>query len=561
MEQSHIIQRQVFELQVTGAKTGFEWERRATQYQEDVIAKGLDDCFDAIPMTGRQLIIEKLEIDLGSFSPESFRKEGRQRLVDLLGPHLQACFQDGIREAGNDRYRMVNTSEYVAEHINEANGNKPDAFVLDSATVSRVVFLHFLEHGRFPWWYARSEVIPAMETLFGKRWMEGLTDDDRDVLKYTLQKSERARIRVANHFNAEWIGEFLQHIDLFGNDGLRYWKSLLPILAHAPAKHVVLHQHFWVSWMEATQAAKQHPPVKALLDEVAGKDQILFNKLLNALQQACAEKLNDASLSKQANYLLNSLDKLKLMAKSTTDSATHGPITRYESGGISDAIGGELSLTKRFEGTEEISKNSDSASAKRMDEIHNEKANALVEGMQRPDQYQTRWSQKEEVYFIQAAGLILLHPFLPELMGSTGIWTADAWSSPEAGFRGVKLLSYLSFGNIEEPEHQLLFHKLLMGMEMDVALEAVPPLTSEETTACEELLQAAVSHWKALGNVSPASLQEGYLQREGKLQRKDDGYYLQIEHKTLDVLLARLPWGYSTVKLPWMSKIIHTSWI
>ena len=50
------------------------------------------------------------------------------------------------------------------------------------------------------------------------------------------------------------------------------------------------------------------------------------------------------------------------------------------------------------------------------------------------------------------------------------------------------------------------------------------------------------------------------MQREGKLTRKPFDWLLQVEQKTLDILLGRLPWGLSMIKLPWMPEMLRVEW-
>ena len=57
-----------------------------------------------------------------------------------------------------------------------------------------------------------------------------------------------------------------------------------------------------------------------------------------------------------------------------------------------------------------------------------------------------------------------------------------------------------------------------------------------------------------------AGLQEEFLQRPGKLTPGKEFNKLQVEAKTLDILLDRLPWNISLIKLPWMDKMLHVEW-
>jgi hypothetical protein len=125
----------------------------------------------------------------------------------------------------------------------------------------------------------------------------------------------------------------------------------------------------------------------------------------------------------------------------------------------------------------------------------------------------------------------------------------------------VRLLSFLSYGDAETGEHRLVFHKFICGLDLETALPAAVPVSLEEKQACEELLQAVINHWKALRNTSPDGLREAFLQREGKLSVLDQGYKLQLENRTEDILLSRLPWGVGMIKLPWMKKMLSVDWV
>ncbi|HEV2830338.1 MAG TPA: contractile injection system tape measure protein, partial [Hanamia sp.] len=63
-------------------------------------------------------------------------------------------------------------------------------------------------------------------------------------------------------------------------------------------------------------------------------------------------------------------------------------------------------------------------------------------------------------------------------------------------------------------------------------------------------------------NTPSQGLQETFLQRNGKLIfNETDGYWkLVVERKAVDILLDRIPWGFSYVQLPWMKYALITEW-
>ena len=85
-------------------------------------------------------------------------------------------------------------------------------------------------------------------------------------------------------------------------------------------------------------------------------------------------------------------------------------------------------------------------------------------------------------------------------------------------------------------------------------------LPKEALRESNDLLESVIGHWKALKNTSVNGLREAFLKRDGLLTKKDEGWLLQVERKTLDVLIDTIPWGYSTLKFPWNTHVIFVEW-
>lgn len=134
------------------------------------------------------------------------------------------------------------------------------------------------------------------------------------------------------------------------------------------------------------------------------------------------------------------------------------------------------------------------------------------------------------------------------------------FQSDEDRSQAVRLFSFLATGEEGLPEYQLLLPKLLCNMAWETPLLPVPPFTEKEKTICNELLQAVINHWKALRNTTPDGLRGAFLQREGKLCPRNNGWLLEVERRPQDVLFSKLPWGVSLIKLPWMTGFLHVSW-
>ena len=162
--------------------------------------------------------------------------------------------------------------------------------------------------------------------------------------------------------------------------------------------------------------------------------------------------------------------------------------------------------------------------------------------------------------FITNAGLVILHPFLVRLFENVGYAQEKKWVSENHQQRAVMLTQYLVTGKQEYPEFDLLLNKLLTGYPLENSLPADIRLSDFEIQEAEDVLKSVLNHWKVLKNTSIAGLQSTFFQREGKLLYSDARWLLQVEQKTVDILLNKLPWGIGIIKLPWMESRLHVEW-
>ncbi|NET37776.1 MAG: hypothetical protein F6K19_38180, partial [Cyanothece sp. SIO1E1] len=125
----------------------------------------------------------------------------------------------------------------------------------------------------------------------------------------------------------------------------------------------------------------------------------------------------------------------------------------------------------------------------------------------------------------------------------------------------IALLHYLATGQTGVPEYALVLPKLLCGWPLNEPVLSGLALPEAALAEGENLLQTVINYWDVLKNTSPDGLREGFLQRQGKLTRTDmDDWKLRVEQQSIDILLGRLPWGLSMVKLPWMMDILVVEW-
>jgi hypothetical protein len=159
--------------------------------------------------------------------------------------------------------------------------------------------------------------------------------------------------------------------------------------------------------------------------------------------------------------------------------------------------------------------------------------------------------------YLDNAGLVLLHPFLPQLFNALAIADGEMLLQAE---RALGLLHFLATGQTSAPEYELVLPKVLCNVALTEPVAAIA-MTADEIEEAEALLMAVVRHWDVLKNTSIDGLRGTFLLRAGKIRQLNDGdWLLQVESKSFDILLEQLPWGFGAVKLPWMPKMLWVEW-
>ena len=158
------------------------------------------------------------------------------------------------------------------------------------------------------------------------------------------------------------------------------------------------------------------------------------------------------------------------------------------------------------------------------------------------------------------AGQVLAAAYLPRLFEVLGLVVEGRFVTEEAALRASHLLQFLVDGRADAAEHELPLNKLLCGLDLRQPVPAGIDITDQERQTIENMLRAIIAHWGALGSTSVAGLREAFLQRPGLLRQQGDAWQLKVEKKTLDILLEKLPWGFSVIRHPWMPQALMVDW-
>jgi hypothetical protein len=161
--------------------------------------------------------------------------------------------------------------------------------------------------------------------------------------------------------------------------------------------------------------------------------------------------------------------------------------------------------------------------------------------------------------YLDCAGLVLLHPFLPQFFEALGIAADDKLLQPD---RALCLLHFLATGQSVAPEYALILPKIFCNVPLEMPVEADVELTDTERVEATVLLDTVIRYWEALRNTSADGLRGTFLVRPGKVSLREDGdWLLQVESKSYDILLDQLCWGIGMIKLPWMQRMLRVEWV
>lgn len=158
------------------------------------------------------------------------------------------------------------------------------------------------------------------------------------------------------------------------------------------------------------------------------------------------------------------------------------------------------------------------------------------------------------------AGLVLFHPYYKLLFSRLQLLTEKNELQPDQLGRARSVLAALA-GEAEATAPLDPLARVLLGLPDGATPPPPVPLTEDEAQLIEGLIRSVIAQWSALGQTSPAGLQEAFIRRDGQLWVDATGVHLRVDPGPFDVLLDSLPWSLDTVvALPWMPVPCHVMW-
>ncbi|SEL45789.1 hypothetical protein SAMN04488505_102314 [Chitinophaga rupis] len=463
---SHLINKLQFEVSCPDEELALNLRYNFSLTYQEQIMEVVDRVCSKYVDDKEWLRIDKLEIDLGKFSPQGFNT----RFSEVFLAKFEQAFQQklaGISLVQRQQARQLSYAE---------------------------MWQHFLLKGSLPWWVDETEL---------------------NLQEVTAQLLQQQPAAMLDFFQAQRAHPHLwQRLALqFSNDIKAQIITLFPALANA--------QGLLQEWQQTIRA-----------------------RAVPALAAASPEKI--------VNLILESAP---LLLQATADKnvvwqvfADHLPnlfiITPEQESSVVEPLLVTLAIEKGLQ----LPDATPTAVKKE----------ALLPGSLFQTDYNTH--AEEEQYTVRHAGVILLAAFLRPFFTTLELWDGKEWKSKDACYRAVHLLKYLCTGQQQAPEYSLVMEKICCGLPLDEPVPLDLELTEKEIAESTLLLESIIGHWKMLKNTSVNGLRETFLKRDGILSRQEKNWRLQVEQKTLDVLLDSIPWGFSTISLPWNGYLIFVEW-
>jgi len=434
-------------------------------------------------------------------------------LLDRVELYLGEVNAASLERSGLKEELILRLVSLLKDRINTAM-SRPEISAARSPVLHKVAqWLYYMEHGHLPWNLLSSAGLNITDLL------EGLAADYSSIeaLRQLIDTNPKALQRIVNTYAPDFLQHLLEVLIAKKGSGIR---ALLEDLS--------------LIYREIQGNEDNTVPVKQQ-----------FNKAIWELTLALASIKGPAfELHQVAMVLLPSWIADKPAAEK-----------------IETRLAGKLRMIRNIPALvqEGATGNRPAAIAAYIASIK-EKTQKDPERKEREEELLPAGTIIEEGIFVPHAGLVILNPFLTLFFRQLHYLEEGRFIDDTFQQRALFLLHYLATGQQQAEEHELVIAKVLAGYPVEEPLTLSYKCGKKERAMADELLLAVIEKWTVLKNTSIAGLREGFIARNGKLSRHNDRLVLQVEPQSIDLLLDRLPWPVSIIKLPWMKEILAVEW-
>jgi len=498
----HIIHKQKVTLQLPKGADAHFFQNCVSDLLHNQLHEQLETLLDGLFPSDKIIRIDSLQLDLGSLNPRNFEQEFKDEFIKALTKSLAA--KQDILNTTNDEEVLSGTQSLVH------------------------TFIYFLQKGYLPWYHIADKKTELEQEL--------LVNFSAKEYDYVL----------------DWLRDNYQHDPVIVKRLVRQFSdALLGKLFSAVRPSVNNEEDFVLVCKDYEYLLKVYLKMRPGRDEI--QEHVFYALLNNAL-------LNNKD-SAWAFRALRSLKdyfniKTALIAAINEREIATGIKTKI----VREAVKDFKVFLKKNEPVKQ-----DSPKAKRKadhvetpdDQLY-DNGKELTVGWSRDKK--EKWQAEEDTLYVNNSGVVILHHFLKPFFEGLKLLADGKFINDTAHQRAVLLLYYLATGDVKVPEFDLPLQKILCGYPLENTLPVSIKLSRKEKAESEKLLKTVIDYWPPLKGTSVEGLRSTFFQRDGKLLTTENGWLLTVEQKTVDILLGKLPWGFSTIRLPWMEQILNVDW-
>lgn len=511
--QRHHIHTASLHVEFEGIEQGLGLQDSLGRFFSDRVKPALERALDRLAEPDVTLVVDKLSLDCGILSEEDWEEEMLKSISDQLEAAIKKSHSNGS---------IAKTSSHQATES----------------------MLFFLERGYFPWNSPFSSPLeienhlgPEMAFVPEIAGLIGRSSIYRDRLHRSFSLELRCRIleAILSRSSAD-IPLLLEYSKSIAGPHPSFFRRVFDtIIAHFEMLEKS-HHSFLVELLGAFQ-----PEEVQLFGEFLSRNWILLDRFKQAILAIMEEKRNGSVRQKV-------LDLMTVVEKAKIDFGDKSRTTEKPGAQDSSSDSGKIQPGKKPTISEDlIFQNSFKPKSSSPE--------TRPTGLMDP-----KLSEPGTEIFVNNAGLVLLHPFIPALMEQLELVKSGNFKSVEGRMAAAQVLQYLVWGENTLSENHYPLNKILLGMSVHEGVDVNIPLQTAWGLECENLLTDVIGHWTVLKNTSTAGLRETFLHRDGRIKPVEKGWKLEVERKTVDILLGKLPWGIGIVKLPWMKEMLYVDW-
>lgn len=544
----HSIQKVFLEIDTNSMLMANSIKNNMAMFIKNELVPILEKQFNLIENNDTQTIqIEKLELSIqinteknaSIFSNSSTKIEFKNQIEKEINKTINELKSNSIQsEEKNSVFNRISTEEKEIKTL-----------------------LYFIEYGSMPWWIGKNDELNSLEKI-------NPIEIQKPNFKHPFRKLiqlKKIQKRVINQFSNTTIAVLAASLsNTVVNEKKIAKNSLLKLINNQSFEYKT---SFWQAIFELLNEGKLISIVQLYhhYSPLFQSNKITFTLFIQNLKSLFLIDLDeDECLATYKKQFIKEKSKSTTKPKENEDEKQYdSEIKVNNSNSKEDQNSIEVNITNQNSTEEEKpSQNSIEVDlpSQNLTEVTTSiqsKAESNQQNLSEEIQENFIKNQPKSIY-VQNAGLILLHPFLKQLLKSCDLLGENNIIINKE--LAAHILHYAATKRENDYEYALIFEKFLCGIPLQQSIQREIKIEEKHKQNVEEMLLAVLQHWSALKNTSIDILRSEFLQREGKLDCSESNPKLTIERKTQDLLLEKIPWNINIVKIPWMEKLMYTQW-